>query len=101
MEDRFKLLSVPQILKEIDLDVLVKNILSDVAEKEDKIIRDRLAYAACRSSIKGNTYLTDEEIAELMNSYFKDGIPMQCPHGRPAYFVYTKKDLEKLFKRIV
>ena len=100
-EDRFKLLSVPQILKEIDLDVLVKNILSDAAEKEDKLIRDRLAYAACRSSIKGNTYLTDEEIAELMNSYFKDGIPMQCPHGRPAYFVYTKKDLEKLFKRIV
>ena len=99
--DRFKLLSIPQILKEIDLDVLVKSILSDASEKEDKIIRDRLAYAACRSSIKGNTYLTDEEIAELMTAYFKEGIPMQCPHGRPAYFVYTKKDLEKLFKRIV
>ena len=100
-EDRFKLLAIPEILKEIDLDELVKNILSDAAEKEDRIIRDRLAYAACRSSIKGNTYLTDEEIAELMTAYFKDGIPMQCPHGRPAYFVYTKKDLEKLFKRIV
>ena len=99
--DRFKLLSIPQILRKIDLDDLVKNILSDASEKEDRIIRDRLAYAACRSSIKGNTYLTDDEIAELMSAYFKDGIPMQCPHGRPAYFVYTKKDLEKLFKRIV
>lgn len=100
-EDAYKLVAVPQILSEIDLQALVKHILSDKAEKEDEIIRERLAYAACRSSIKGNTYLTDEEIAELMNVYFKGGLPVQCPHGRPAYYVYTKRDLEKLFKRIV
>ena len=99
--DCFKLSAVPDILSEMDAKKLIGYILSDADEKEDKIIRDRLAYAACRSSIKGNTYLTDEEIAELMNAYFKEGIPLQCPHGRPAYFLYTKKDLEKLFKRIV
>lgn len=99
--DTFKLLAIPQILSEINLQTLVKHILTDNAEKEDAIIRERLAYAACRSSIKGNTYLSDEQIAELMNVYFKEGLPVQCPHGRPAYYVYTKRDLEKLFKRIV
>lgn len=99
--DSFKLSSVPQILSGLDLDVLIKHILSDRPEKEDSVIRERLAYAACRSSIKGNTYLTDEQIDELMKGYFQKGLPVQCPHGRPAYYVYTKRDLEVLFKRIV
>ena len=99
--DSFKLSSVPQILSGLDLDVLIKHILSDRPEKEDSVIRERLAYAACMSSIKGNTYLTDEQIDELMKGYFQKGLPVQCPHGRPAYYVYTKRDLEVLFKRIV
>ena len=99
--DAFKLAAIPEILSEIDIEKLIKHILSDHAEGEDAIIRERLAYAACRSSIKGNTYLTEEQIAELMTVYFKGGLPVQCPHGRPVYFIYTKRDLEKLFKRIV
>ena len=99
--DTFKLAAIPQILSEIDINVLLKHILSDRSEKEDTIIRERIAYAACRSSIKGNTYLSADQIDELMRVYFKDGLPVQCPHGRPAYYVYTKRDLETLFKRIV
>ena len=99
--DTFKLAAIPQILSEIDINVLLKHILSDRTEKEDTIIRERIAYAACRSSIKGNTYLSADQIDELMKVYFKDGLPVQCPHGRPAYYVYTKRDLETLFKRIV
>lgn len=97
----FKMISVPAILSDMDLQIFVKEILSDKPEKQSDLIRERLAYAACRSSIKGNTYLDHDEIASLMETYFKRGLPLQCPHGRPAYFVYTKKELEKLFKRIV
>ena len=97
----FKLIAVPAILSDMDLSVFIKEILSDKAEKGSDLVRDKLAYAACRSSIKGNTYLDKDEIASLMDTYFKKGLPLQCPHGRPAYFVYTKKELEKLFKRIV
>ena len=99
--DSFKLSAIPQILSEIDINSLIKHILSDRPEKEDTIICERLAYAACRSSIKGNTYLTSEQIDELMKVYFKEGLPVQCPHGRPVYHIYTKRDLETLFKRIV
>ena len=99
--DSFKLASIPDILSEVDINVLIKHILSDRPEKEDTVIEERLAYAACRSSIKGNTYLTADQIDELMKVYFKDGLPVQCPHGRPVYHIYTKRDLETLFKRIV
>ena len=99
--DSFKLASIPDILSEVDINVLIKHILSDRLEKEEAVIEERLAYAACRSSIKGNTYLTADQIDELMKVYFKDGLPVQCPHGRPVYHIYTKRDLETLFKRIV
>ena len=99
--DCFKLLSVPSILSEIDIGTLVAEIVSDRPNKHFPLVHERLAYAACRSSIKGNTYLTNDEIEGLMNAYFKKGLPLQCPHGRPAYCIYTKRDLEKLFKRIV
>ncbi len=99
--DSFKLASIPDILSEVDINVLIKHILSDRPEKEDTVIEERLAYAACRSSIKGNTYLTSDQIDELMKVYFKEGLPVQCPHGRPVYHIYTKRDLETLFKRIV
>ena len=100
-ENCFKLIAVPAILADMDLGVFIREILSDRPEKDTDLVREKLAYAACRSSIKGNTYLTNEEIADLMDAYFSKGLPLQCPHGRPAYFVYTKKDMEKLFKRIV
>ena len=99
--DSFKLSAIPEILSEIDINVLIKHLLSDRPEKEDTVIEERLAYAACRSSIKGNTYLTADQIDELMKYYFKEGLPVQCPHGRPVYHIYTKRDLETLFKRIV
>lgn len=97
----FKMISVPSVLSDIDIEKLISEIISDKPNKEFPLVRDRLAYAACRSSIKGNTYLSNDEIRNLMDAYFKKGLPLQCPHGRPAYFVYTKKDMEKLFKRIV
>ena len=100
-EDCYKLASIPSILVEMDLNRLIAEIVSDKPDKHFPLIHERLAYAACRSSIKGNTYLSNEEIEGLVQMYFKDGLPLQCPHGRPAYFTYTKKDLEKLFKRIV
>ena len=39
-----------------------------------------------------------DAMAEYLN---KNGLPKQCPHGRPAVIEITKSGLEKLFKRIV
>ena len=68
--------------------------------KNSDLINDALAQWACKSAIKAGDKLTEEQIRSLL-SQMKDVVPVQCPHGRPAIVAITRKDLDKLFKRIV
>lgn len=99
----FKINSVPHLLNEINLAVFFDNLFSERASlsmKSSDLIRDKLAQKACKSAIKAGAELDNEQIKSLINS-MKDGIPLQCPHGRPAVISYTRRDFDKLFKRIV
>lgn len=95
----FELLALPSILAEGDFESLVASFVSD--EDYDLPIKERLMYTACHASIRGNTPLDNRGIEIFLKSVFKHGIYPKCPHGRPAYLIYTKKDIEKLFLRIV
>lgn len=99
----FKIDALPGYLVDIDFDSFVKDILSDssLRGREPSVIKEKLAYTACHSAIRGNDYLNDEGIKTLIKSIFDAGLPLQCPHGRPAYVKFTKTELEKMFKRIV
>ena len=55
---------------------------------------------ACKSAVKGGDPLTDSEIASLIDAMLSTGAPPTCPHGRPVVKKMTRRDLEKLFKRI-
>ena len=60
-----------------------------------------LATVACKAAIKGNKELTDMEIKSLLDEILSLDNPFTCPHGRPIITKMEKKDLEKMFKRIV
>lgn len=100
----FKISSVPYVLRDINLGVFFANLFEErqsvQALKNSDIIKDKLAQKACKSAIKAGEKLSDKQIRDLLDS-MKDGIPLQCPHGRPAVIKYTRKDFDKLFKRIV
>lgn len=100
----FKVNSVPYILRDINLGVFFANLFEErqsvQALKNSDIIKDKLAQKACKSAIKAGEKLSDKQIRDLLDS-MKDGIPLQCPHGRPAVLKYSRKDFDKLFKRIV
>lgn len=58
---------------------------------------------ACKYAIKANHKLNTAEMDDLIKNVWKlkrDGITT-CPHGRPITIEFTKKEIEKLFKRIV
>ena len=98
----FALHAIPSLLTEMDVQQFVHILLSDGFESETgAILHERLAYAACRAAVKGNTYLDNEGLHLLCDSLFADAIPGQCPHGRPAYVRISRRDLDKMFKRIV
>lgn len=97
--NKYELISLPSILAGADLNRLVNSFISD--EDVDLPIKERLMYTACHASIRGNTHLDEKGIELFLRCVFKRGLYPKCPHGRPAYLIYTKKDIEKLFLRIV
>ena len=100
----FKINCVPYVLRDINLGVFFANLFEERQTvqtlKNSDMIKDKLAQKACKSAIKAGEKLSDKQIRDLLDA-MKDGIPLQCPHGRPAVIKYSRKDFDKLFKRIV
>ena len=68
--------------------------------KLEELLKDKLASAACKAAVKGGKELTSAEVNTLFR--LLDGnMGLKCPHGRPVVAKLTKKELEKMFKRIV
>ena len=65
------------------------------------LVREKLIYASCKHAVKGGEPLQKEEIVSLLKTYVEQGIPLTCPHGRPVVARLSKRDMEKMFKRIV
>lgn len=100
----FKVNEIPNILVNLNLAMFFEDILNDKnaiqSLKTSDLILEKLAQRACKSAIKAGDKLTSEQISHILKQMTK-GIPMQCPHGRPAIIEFSRKDLDKLFKRIV
>ena len=54
---------------------------------------------ACHSAVRANKVLSESEMKALVKDI--ENIPPTCPHGRPVKITITKKEIEKMFKRIV
>ena len=92
------------LLAEINIkdyfDDILKN-LNSIAKKPLDLIRDDIATMACKAAVKAGNNLSDTEINILLDTLEKEKTTLLCPHGRPIVMVYDKKQLEKMFKRIV
>jgi DNA mismatch repair protein MutL len=88
----------------MDIGVFFNDILGNVSDyraiKLEEILRDKLAMAACKAAVKGGKRLTIEEIEGLLRQMNGD-MSLKCPHGRPVAQKVPRKQLEKMFKRIV
>jgi DNA mismatch repair protein MutL len=56
---------------------------------------------ACKAAVKGNKKLHPEEIRPLVEWVLEQNNNQTCPHGRPLTYKISKRELDKLFKRIV
>lgn len=94
--------AVPFILSNIELDKFVDDIIKDGVnyyKKTSDFIHDKLCQTACKHAIKAGDEISKDDCVYLIENIRK-GV-MLCPHGRPVALVLTKKDFEKMFKRIV
>lgn len=98
----FKIKSVPYLLCDMQLECFVDELVKESAglyKKASDFIHDKLCQTACKHAIKAGDQIDKEQCAYLIENVRK-GV-MLCPHGRPIALVLTKKDFEKMFKRIV
>ena len=63
--------------------------------------REAIIQASCKHAVKAGDPLTRVEIEDLIRVFTGEGLPLTCPHGRPVMVKLTRKEIEKLFKRIV
>lgn len=100
----FRITAVPVDLQSIDLTAFFNEFLADIngyrAIRLEELLKDKLATAACKAAVKGGMDLTSDEIDALFT--LMDGnMSLKCPHGRPVVITMKKREIEKMFKRIV
>ena len=81
---------------------LLDTLSTDITGKmtTDKI-DNKIATLACKGAVKGRQQLNSEEINQLIEDLLTLENPYFCPHGRPTIIAFSKKELERKFKRII
>ena len=75
--------------------------LALVGNADPAAARDSLlATLACKAAIKGG-WKSDERELRVLVDKVRSGEIEYCPHGRPVKVKLTKREIEKMFKRIV
>lgn len=84
-----------------------ENFIIDIIDNIDKLSnnydlkKERIASMACKSAIKANDRIENLEINTLIEKLKRCNNSYTCPHGRPVIVEMTKKEIEKMFKRII
>jgi DNA mismatch repair protein MutL len=93
----------PAILGVVDAGRLVHDILDELAEGGQGVLRARidavLSRMACHGSVRAGRQLRGEEMNALLREM--EAVPgsSQCNHGRPTHVVLHLADIERLFGR--
>ncbi len=102
----YTLKSVPIIFEEpssVQFFVEMVTELSELEKEVDNIYefkKETIMMMSCKSAVKANDKLTEVEAREIIDKVLADETLLKCPHGRPTLIKLTKKDIEKMFKRI-
>ena len=81
--------------------IIVEKVLKNNNITFNELRNDAIAMASCKISIKANQILNEVEMNKVISDLYECKNPFTCPHGRPIITKMEKKDLEKMFKRIV
>ena len=101
--NEFIVREIPEHMLQENIQNTVTEILQLIEENADpnEWYSRALFTVACKSAIKANHKLSESEMKELCDRALFDEKIRTCPHGRPIIISFSKKYIEKEFKRIV
>ncbi len=104
-ENSFVVKKLPAWMQDIDERIYIETMCDSVIHQNRVDVmalqEHAIATLACKASVKGNTYLSMNEMQGLLDDLMRIENPYVCPHGRPTILFYSSYELEKLFKRVV
>ena len=62
--------------------------------------RDEILQRACKGAVKAGDALAPSEIEALLAQMEASGAPPTCPHGRPVIKTFSRREIERMFRRI-
>ena len=96
---------VPAVLEDVPAEDLLCELCERLLQRggmDEEAIYDELYHSvACKAAIKGNIPSMEQEQQELLRLLKEDPTVRNCPHGRPVAVVITRRELERMFGRIV
>ena len=102
--DTIVIRAVPELQAELNPEFAIAAIIEACMtenprseERRKEILHD----IACKAAVKSNDKLDDIEIKKLLTDLEDLDNPYHCPHGRPVLIRFSRKDLDKMFRRIV
>ncbi|MBQ8507023.1 MAG: DNA mismatch repair endonuclease MutL [Clostridia bacterium] len=102
-ENDIQVRAVPFVMGKAELKPLFLEMIQSLGQLKAATVdarRSEIMQLACKTAVKAGDSLTESEIASLISAMLETGAPPTCPHGRPVAKTLTKRDLEKMFKRI-
>ena len=103
-EEQLVIRAVPSTLSRSNIEVLIRDVLSDLVEfgLSDRIQhaeQEILSSMACHGSIRANRKLTLEEMNALLRQIESVERSGQCNHGRPTWMSVSLQEIDKWFMR--
>jgi DNA mismatch repair protein MutL len=96
--------AVPLLLDGSDVEPLVRDVLSDLADGQgarrvEALSNELLATMACHAAVRASRRLTIEEMNALLREMERTERSEACNHGRPTWTAVTLEELDRLFLR--
>lgn len=94
---------VPTIFGKPESEKFILQIIDNIEDLKNSydLKGDKFASMACRAAIKANDIIHTMEMKKLLSQMELCENPFTCPHGRPTIVEISKKEIEKMFKRIM